>query len=69
MGVRQLNFAVFVSKIERDMLAGTEEWDTGLWHQYLERECINQQPLLRDGFEERFRVPHDVFCEFEDEVP
>ena len=44
------------------------EWGSGFWHQYLERERVDQHPSLRDEFEERFRVPHDVFCEFEDEM-
>ena len=34
------------------------EWGTGLWHQYLDRENVENHPLLREEFEQRFRVPH-----------
>ncbi|MBJ62013.1 MAG: hypothetical protein CMB57_02045, partial [Euryarchaeota archaeon] len=44
------------------------EWGTGFWHQYLDRENVENHPLLREEFEQRFRIPHVLFCELEDEM-
>ena len=44
------------------------EWGTGFWHQYIDRENVENHPSLRDEFEERFRFPHELFCDFEDEM-
>ena len=44
------------------------EWGTGFWHQYIDRENVESHPLLLDEFEERFRIPHELFCDFEDEM-
>jgi len=44
------------------------EWGAGAWGEYARRETVNDRPALRDEFEERFRIPHDLFCEFEDEM-
>ena len=44
------------------------EWGTGFWGQYMDRETVKNHSLLRDEFEERFRIPHELFCDFEDEM-
>ena len=44
------------------------EWGTGFWHQFVDRENVENHPLLREEFEQRFRVPHALFCELEDEM-
>ena len=44
------------------------EWGTGFWGQYTDRENVENHPLLRVEFEERFRIPHELFCDFEDEM-
>lgn len=44
------------------------EWDTGFWHQYINRANVENHPLLWDEFEERFRIPHELFCDFENEM-
>ena len=44
------------------------EWGSGFWGQYLQRDEVNNSSLLRDEFAQRFRIPHDLFCVFEDEM-
>ena len=44
------------------------EWGTGIWHQFVDRENVENHPLLREEFEQRFRIPHALFCELEDEM-
>ena len=44
------------------------EWGSGFWGQYLQRDEVNSSSLLRDEFAQRFRIPHDLFCVFEDEM-
>ena len=40
----------------------------GFSHQYIDRENVENHALLRNKFEERFRIPHELFCDFEDET-
>ena len=44
------------------------EWGTGFWGQYVDRANVENNPLLKAEFKERFRIPHDLFCDFEDEM-
>ena len=44
------------------------EWGTGFWGQYVDRANVENSPLLMNEFKERFRIPHDLFCDFEDEM-
>ena len=44
------------------------EWGTGFWHKYIDRKNVENHPLLQDEFEEIFRIPYDLFCDFEDEM-
>jgi len=44
------------------------DWGTGFWGQYVDRANVENHPLLMDEFKERFRIPHDLFCDFEDEM-
>ena len=44
------------------------EWGTGFWDQYMDRENLENHPLLWDEFKERFRIPLELFCDFEDEM-
>ena len=44
------------------------KWGSGFWSQYVDRENVERNALVRREFQERFRIPHALFCDIHDEM-